>query len=516
MKMRNIIKIMAIGAASALLFGCTNLDEELYGRLSPDTYYQNEDEALSSVVGVYSQLSRLYQAGGDGWRIGEYSTDELACPGRANGGWYDGAVVEIMDHACTQNNGRLQTCWKNNVFSTIGCANAVIASLESSPLAADLAPMIAEARTARAYAYYYAMDYWGNVPLFTGAKVNANNLPEQAKRADIFKFIETELTEAVKDLPSAATVGSSYYPRFTKEAAQILLAELYLNAEVYSGTARWNDCLTVCNAIIASGAFSLEDNVGDCFLVSKEGKSTEVIAALSVDPTRKCDGNQFILYAQHATDQSKYSLNFAPACGYCFGQAALDRYDDPKDTRLNLIEAGPQYYLDGTPIADPDQPGKQLVLTDIKSMTAAQNWEGYRVLKYSPVGAVCTGGSADNDYVMQRYSNVLMMKCECLVRLGQNLDVALGLINDVRTRSKCTPLLADQLTLKNIEKERANEFIWEGKRRSDMVRFGSFFTTSWGLPHPTANADKNTGLFPIPADQLNSNPKLSQNPGYSK
>lgn len=506
---------MTIVGLSSLMIGCTNLDEELYGRLSPDTFYQNEDEALSSVVGVYSRLARLYQAGGDGWRVGEYSSDELICPGRANGGWYDGAVIDIMDHKPNSNNGRLQTCWNNNVFGTIGCANAVIASMESSPLAAKLAPMIAEARTARAYAYYYAMDYWGNVPLFTGAKVDSKNLPEQATREQVFSFIENELKESIAALPSVTAVTKAYYPRFTKEAAEILLAELYLNAEVYTGKARWADAVTVCDQIIATKAYSLEANVGDCFLVSNEGKSTEVIAAISVDPSKKCDGNQYILYAQHATDKLKYGLNFAPACGYCFGDTALKRYDDPNDTRLKLLEYGPQYMLDGTtPIADPDKPGQQLVLVNLASMTAAQNEEGYRVLKYSPVGTVCTGGSADNDYVMQRYSNVLLIKAECLFRQNKELAVALDLINQVRTRSKCAPLALSDLSLATIERERANEFIWEGKRRSDMIRFGSFFNTSWGVSHPNANPDKNTGIFPIPVNQINSNPKLKQNPGY--
>lgn len=513
--MKTIHKILTAGALAVMMIGCTNLDEELYGRLSPDTYYQNENEALSSVVGVYSRLARLYQAGGDGWRIGEYSTDELFCPGRANGGWYDANVDAIMDHRPDGNNGRLQTCWKNNVFGTIGCANAVIASIEASPLADQLAPMIAEARTARAYAYYYALDYWGNVPLFTGAKVDPNDLPKQATRKELFDFLETELKESIAVLPSAKDVDINYYPRFTKQAAQVLLAELYLNAEVYSGTARWADCEQVCNEIINSGAYSLEAHVGDCFLVANEGKSVEVIAALAVDPTKRCDGNQFILYAQHATDQQKYSLNFAPACGYCFGQVALDRYDDPNDTRLELLEYGPQFMLDGSPIANPDGEG-QLVLTDLESMTAAQNWEGYRVLKYSPVGATCTGGSADNDYIMQRYANVLLMKCEVLVRQNKDAGTALDLINQVRTRSHVAPLTAAELDLAAIEKERANEFIWEGKRRSDMIRFGSFLTTSWGLPHPAADGASSGYkiLFPIPNDQINSNPNLSQNPGY--
>lgn len=166
MKTKNIIKLIflsCLGVGS--LTSCLDLDEELYGRLSPETYYQTEEEALSSVVGVYSYLSYMSRAGGDGWRIGEFGTDEFFCPGRASGGWYDEGNMEMMSHKVTPNNERIATCWGTYVFPGIGAANAVMASLEASPIVESLKPLIAEVRALRAYGYYYAMDYWGNVPV---------------------------------------------------------------------------------------------------------------------------------------------------------------------------------------------------------------------------------------------------------------------------------------------------------------------------------------------------------------
>lgn len=492
--------------------GCTNLDEELYGRLTPDNYYQTESQALSSLAGCYEYMAYMFRAGGDSWRIGEYGTDELFCPGRSNGGWYDEGVNQIMEHKCTPDNDRLNTCWNTYIFPGIGCDNAVLEAMESSPVADKLAGPIAEARALRAYEYFFAMDYFGNVPLFTDSRPDANNMPKTTKRAEVFNFIEKELLEAAEALPSAKTVDASYYPRITKEAAYTLLASLYLNAEVYTGTARWADAEKMCDNVINSGAFELADKVGDCFLSTNEGKCKEVIIAFSVDPTKNVDANQFILYAQHAVDQQKYSLPFGPACGYCFSDEALSWYTDKTDDRLNLLEYGPQYYLDGTPIEDPDQPGKQLVLTALKSKTAAENWEGYRVLKYSPVGATFSGSNADNDYIGERYSNILLTKAEALFRQGKDLNTALSLINQVRTRSNCPAFTADELNLKNIELERAREFIWENQRRKDMIRFGSYFTEK------TFYADGNTeqwrGIYPIPQKQLNANPNLEQNPNY--
>lgn len=510
MKATNIFKnIVVCSIGMGMLSGCLNLDEELYGRLSPETYYQTEEEALSSVVGVYQFLSYMSRAGGDGWRVSEYGTDEFFCPGRASGGWYDEANMQIMAHKITPDNAALERVWEQSIFKIIGGANAVLASMESSPMRDNLKPLIAETRALRAYGYYYAMDYFGNVPLFTGAKVDANDLPKTAPRKEIFDFVVKEFTEAAADLPSITEVNrASYYPRLTKEAVYTALASVYLNAEVYADQAHWADVVTMCDNVIRTNAYSLEDKVGDCFLATNEANSTEVISSFAVDPARGVDGNEFILYAQHALDQKKYNLAFAPANGYCFTDEALNRYE-AGDERLELLEYGPQYYQDGvTPLCDDD--GNQLVLTTIKDMVAAQENEGYRVLKYSPVGVAWSGSRADNDYVLERYSNVLLMKAEALFRQGQQPGEALELVNQVRRRSNLADW--DELTLKKIEEERAREFIWENQRRRDMIRFGSYFTDTWF--YKTTATEKWRGIYPIPAIQLNNNPNLEQNPNY--
>jgi hypothetical protein len=512
MKINRIFRNVTILILGGLILSsCTNLDEELYGRLTPQNYYKTEEEALSSLAGCYEYMAYMSRAGGDGWRIGEYGTDELYCPGRANGGWYDEYVNQIMEHKCTPDNDRLNTCWNTYIFPGIGADNAVLEAMQSSPVANTLKGPIAETRALRAYEYYYAMDYFGNVPVFTSARPDAGNMPKTTARSDVYKFIINEFLAAAKDLPSAKDVTASYYPRLTKEAVYTLLASVYLNAEVYTGTAHWEDVITMCDKVINSGAYSLAAHVGDCFRSTNEGKCPEVIIAFSVDPTKNVDGNQFILYTQHAVDKKKYNLPFAPACGYCFSDEALNWYNDPSDDRLNLLEYGPQYYLDGTPIDNPDIAGdQQLVLTSLKSKTAAQNWEGYRVLKYSPVGATFSGSNADNDYVAERYSNVLLMKAEALFRLSKNTDEALRLVNQVRERSNCPDWKS--LSLDRIEKERAREFIWENQRRRDMIRFGSYFTEK--TFYSDGNTEKWRDIYPIPAKQINANPALKQNPNY--
>jgi hypothetical protein len=245
--------------------------------------------------------------------------------------------------------------------------------------------------------------------------------------------------------------------------------------------------------------------VVDCFTSTNEDKSTELISSFSIDGTKNAGGNQFILYTQHELDQKKYNLPFIPANGYSTTQEALDRYED-RDARKGLIEYGPQTYLDGSPLLLPN--GQQLVLVPVRDLVGAEGNEGYKVLKYTPVGAKWAGPNGDNDLVLIRYADILLMKAEAQFRKG--IPEALALVNQVRARSNASTL--QSLTLKDIENERAREFIWEGHRRRDMIRFGTYFTGTWKFK--TAQTPVWRGIYPIPAAQINANPNLKQNPNY--
>ncbi|MDB5249433.1 MAG: outer membrane protein SusD [Segetibacter sp.] len=500
-----ISKIKLLVLASTMLAACTKLDEQTFGSLSPDNFYRTEKEGLSSVVGVYSLLSQVVHIG-DPWRISEFGTDEFVVPGRASGGWFDQNQIDIIQHKAKPDNGRAAQAWVN-IFQEIGTANAVLESLEKSPNAANLKGLIAETRALRAYGYFYAMDLWGNVPLVTTARIEPANLPKTNSRKEVFDFVTSQMLKAADDLPSVKTVQkTAYYPRFTKEAVYAALATVYLNGQVYTGTAYWDKAIEMADKVISTGAYKLEKDVVDNFRSTNEDKSTELISSFSVDATKNAGGNQFILYAQHSLDQKKYNLPFIPANGYSTGQEALDRYED-RDNRKSLIEYGPQTYLDGTPLRYPN--GQQLILVPVKDLVGAEDNEGYHVLKYTPVGAKWAGFNGDNDLVLMRYSDILLIKAEAQFRTGKVAE-ALGLVNDVRARSNASALTS--LTLKNIEDERAREFIWEGHRRRDMIRFGTYFTGTWKFK--TTVTEPWRAIYPIPAAQINANPNLVQNPNY--
>ena len=504
--MNMIFKILSAGLLmSAVVSGCTKLDEEKFGSLSPDNYYQGEKEALSSVVGVYQLLSYNVDIG-DPWRMKEFSTDEFIVPGRASGGWFDQNNIDLTKHIENADNATIARSW-TFIFQEIGTANAVLESLQASPNKDNLKALIAETRALRAYGYYFAMDNWGNVPLVTVARIDPKNLPATTPRADVYKFIETEMLAAVADLPSAKDVNrASYYPRFTKESVYTALAYMYLNAGVYTSTPQWQKVVEMCDKVISSGAFSLMPTALANFASPTQASSTEIISAFTKDATQNAGNNQFILYTQNGLDQLKYGLPFSPANGYSTTQAALDKYEN-QDVRKNLIEYGPQYHLDGRPLNYPN--GTQLVLIPVQDIVAAQDNEGYKVLKYTPVGAKWSGFNGDNDLVLERYSNVLLMKAEALFRLG-NTTAALPFVNQVRVRSNATAFTS--LTLQDIENERAREFLWEGSRRTDMIRFGDYFTGTWAFK--TTQTEPFRKIYPIPNQQIIANPNLVQNPGY--
>ncbi len=500
-----ISKLRLLVLVSTIFAGCTKLDEETFGSLSPENFYRTEKEGLSSVVGVYSLLSQVVHIG-DPWRVAEFGTDEFVVPGRASGGWFDQNQVDIIRHEAKPENGRLANAWVN-IFQEIGTSNAVLQSLETSPNSANLKGLIAETRALRAYGYFYAMDFWGNVPIVTTARIDPANLPKTSSRKEVFEFVTSEMLKAIEDLPSIKDVNrSAYYPRFTKEAIYAALATIYLNGEVYAGSPYWDKTIEMCDNVISTQKYSLEANVVDCFRATNEDKSTELISSFSVDPTKNAGGNQFILYAQHSLDQKKYNLPFIPAHGYSTTQEALDRYED-RDERKGLLEYGPQTYLDGTPLLLPN--GKQLVLVPVRDLVGAEDDEGYKVLKYTPIGTKWAGFNGDNDLVLIRYADILLMKAEALFRTGNTAE-SLTLINEVRARSNASPLTT--LTLNDIEDERAREFIWEGHRRRDMIRFGTYFTGTWKFK--TTVTPTWRGIYPIPAQQINANPNLQQNPNY--
>lgn len=511
------IRRVAMIGCLPLLAGCTDLSEDVFGSLSPDNFPQNEEEALSALAGVYQGLGG-YGSGANLWRIMHLGTDEFIIAGRRDGRWVDGETYyAFMDHSWTSaHNVRIDAGW-NEIFSQIGRANAVLELLESSPQAGQFAAEMAEARALRGYAYFWAMDLFGQVPIFTEDRVDPNNLPSNldSDRRDVFEFVVSELQQTAEMLPSINDVNRiSYYPRLTREAVYGVLATAFLNAEVYTGETTWDDesiwhlAASYASRVMDAGAYVLEPEFVANF-VADNHNSQELIISVSVDPSQNAGGNAFTLRALHDNLRFKYDLPFTPQNGFNTYEVVLQRYEE-NDIRRQYILHGPQEDSEGNPIPSLEDPNVQLVLIPhVDYKNSAQN-EGFRVMKYQ-IDPNWVGNAGHHDFPLLRFADILLVRAEALLRAGAPAGgEALELVNQVRARSNASPLQA--ATLEDIEQERARELVWEGSRRRDMIRFGTYFTGTWKFKQGVTPDYK--GVYPIPANQLDGNPSLRQNPGY--
>lgn len=325
------------------------------------------------------------------------------------------------------------------------------------------------------------------------------------------------------------------YGRFNKWAAKALLANIYLNAEVYTGQADWADCIKACDDIIASKKYSLDENYRHIFSTNNQN-SPEIIFAIPFDENV---GQGFYpeMYSWHAALKDKRAMLVTPwGSGSAMGVPQfIDTYD-PDDERLkDTWLMGPQYALDGvTPLVGSyDQAGKQLVFTNrLPDGLYTGESEGYRMNKFEvEIGAMM---NLSNDFPFFRYAGVLMMKAECLLRTGKTNEAA-QLVTKVRERAfKGNPAKAvvtaaqllgdtkykygyvenykivdpgnqDPVKYGGMLDQLGWEFAWEAHRRRDDIRFNVFTTKSWLSHKPVGD---NRSVFMIPQSAINANPKL--------
>ena len=506
-------KILILSVIVSMFFGCTKLDEKLYDRLSADTFYKNEGEVMTGLTNVYYKLM-LVENWWWPWQLQECTTDHGMTPTRNNGAWFDGGVFQqLQKHTWDATHDRITVTY-TYLYSAIASANSFLDIMEKNPIA-NKELVIAEVKAVRAWEYLHLIDLYGNVPIVTVAKLDQQNLPTNSSRKEVFEFIESELKYAIGLLPSLKDVPSRqlYYPRIAKETAQTMLVRLYLNAEVYSGTARWQDCVDICNEITNSGVYSLTPNISDNFEPLNH-TSPEIIFAISQDNVVRGasgggDANQGGNWVNQLNMRPelryKYNLTFD---GWGGPSVLLDHYKtyDDGDYRKTLILSGLQTSPDGDSLT---------TLIPIRDINSATLNEGLVNVKYVPdpqsVVSSSGRGFGRNDIVLLRYAEVLMSKAEALYRLG-NTSEASDLINEVRARNFTTPKPILNMKLEDILQERSKEFLWEGTYRTDLVRFGKFTTerTQW----KDYDDDPSRNIFPIPQKELESNPNLVQNPGY--
>ena len=497
--------LIIFAAALFTISGCTNLDEHFYDKIAASNFYKTDEEINAGLMNVYYQLGASHNWLNQ-WQLQECTTDHGMCP------WGDGGVYKQDQlHTWDAAHGPMRDVYTGN-YTTIAAANSFLATLAiANP--PNLEVISAEVRAIRAFAYLELVDLFANVPIVTVEKLDPTNLPKNAARVEVFNFIESELKDAISKLPSLTTVKNrqALFPRIAKETAQAILVKLYLNAEVYSGTARWQDCITTANAVINSGLYVLEPNIWNAFAPEND-KSLELIFAISKSNISYWDtgaGNWTDVLSMHGELKGAYrngkdmNITYNGWGGPSVLKEHFDIYDD-SDIRKSLILMGKFYDKDGNLLID-IQPFSN---TDIYNFNSPK--EGLSCIKYQP-DPLAVPPFQRNDLVIIRYADILLSKAEAQFRLGDAAS-ALVLVNSVRQRnfSPDKPLLT--LTADDILSERSREFLWETNYRTDLVRFGKFTTihTKWKLSDDPSYRN----IFPIPQTELQTNPNLKQNPGY--
>jgi hypothetical protein len=538
--MKKYFNLLITSLIFTVLLSCDDeLDENVFSSITQQSYNYTTKDFYQVIASIYPPLRNVV-SGVDSYFIPqEVTADAIVMTPNASG-WDDGGRYRVM-HYQTWNSEQphINAMW-NWFYRGALLANNIIAQLENdevpSPSASAKEQGIAEVRAMRAYYYWQICDNFGDAPLVTSS---SGDLPSKTSRAEIYNFVVSELNAVIPALSDEQ--GGNMYGRMNKWGAKAMLANIYLNAEVYTGQAHWNECIAQCDEIINSGKCALSPNYTDPFRAHGVENNKEVLFTVPYDKLY-AGGNSIHMWSWHTNSKKTFLTQSAPwGDGAARGVSQFVDTYDPDDKRLTdswLI--GPQFEADGvTPVmCEYELRGQQIVYSkDLPDANYAHEGEGYRMFKYE-----IEEGTTDNsntDVPLFRFAQVLMMKAECLLRLGQ--PGAGALVTQVRQRAfKDNPEKAtvtdEQLKGNTVYKygyvenyqivdpddqsavqfgrmydELGWEFAWELFRRRDAIRFGVYTKKSW-LSHKP-QGDYRT-VFPMPEIAVTSNPNLEQNPSY--
>lgn len=542
--MKTITKIFSIGAIATVLLSntaCTGLLHDSYGQVVSKDYVPKTEKDISYLVNAaYIPWRETLLQWNGVVRSQELCADQDVMPARDGIGWVDGYIYKRWhQHVWTSEDDEVIQGWERT-YNGVNTCNRLLSQIEDNIIKVEgeaKEKLIAELKVLRASYYYILVDLYGNVPIVTDFK--DTSLPKQSTRKEVYDFIVKEISDNISLLSDAPR--GYYYGRFNQWAAHTLLAKVYLNAEVWSGTAQWQECINECNKVIEyaeqSGEYALEGNQKDIFITKNEN-SKEIIFALPFDEIYVTGWNDFDfhMYTLAPENQDTYQLTARPWGGVCAIPQFIESFhSDDSRMKDNYIQG--QQYTNSGDILKRSIDGKPLIYAvGVPSIDQSDVDDGFRWGKFEY--AAGSTNRLSNDWPLLRYADVLMMKAESLMRLGQ--PGAGALVSQVRARAfKSNPAEAQvtdaELTrgsvydygrrdsYKTVHEGGANiqygrfmdelgwEFCQEGRRRQDMIRFGTFTTLSW-FSHDKSDVNKN--LYPIPNKAMLTNSNLKPNPGY--
>ncbi|MHB1922272.1 MAG: RagB/SusD family nutrient uptake outer membrane protein, partial [Chitinophagaceae bacterium] len=439
MQVKNILKgFGAMALLSLAMVSCTNLDQHVYSVIPNANFWKTPAEIAAGVAPAYQALQAIPD--GNVNQVNEITSDEVIVPTRGSD-WYDNDQWQQMWlHTWPTNHNVINGAW-GDIYNGIGTINFTLSVVDNLPTKpANLANIDAELKILRAYYYYLAMDMFGNVPLVTNFHTNPDSVTNST-RQQVFTFVESEILSNINYLPT--NVDATTYGRATKYFAYALLAKLYLNAQVYTGTPRWSDCINYCDSIIQSGKYSLQADYFDNF--SPQNKSLvsggENIFVVPFDKV-KIGGNNWEMQTLHYQNNVNFGLTGSPWNGFSSNADYYSQFDTNSvyaakgsevfrtflDQRTGQFLIGQQYsaaypYPPSANVlvsADPSmqltdvQTGKPLAFTPVMNQLSnpADTFRlaGVRNIKYFPEAG--TSGNQSNAMVIFRLADFYLMRAE--------------------------------------------------------------------------------------------------------
>jgi len=510
-----------------LLFSCTDLEIEetdsILKESADGSGFPGLSDPESSLGDLYNKVGGDFQTQENMFALSEVTTDSYVVPTRGTDWGDNGVWRQLHTHTWSASHLFIKNSW-NGLNQNIFRATEIIESNGS-------AQTEAEAKFLRAFNMFFVMDLFGSVP-FRGVDEGPEIDPMVFTRSEAFNFIETDLIEAMPDLPDGSP-GVANTGTATKASASFLLAKIYLNAHIYKGNespdnADLQRVVDMVNSIEAKG-FAIQEGYFDIFEPTDD---SETIWHLSAEVGPRIWNT--LHYNQNSPDNTGGGWNgFStlaefydmfegdPNSNYV-GDGQEERrgwVPDPSNANDENLGIGygflinQQYDSDGTALET--RQGQPLVFPkEIPSLVGNTEVEGARLIKYHPFDPTDTGdtespliNSFRRHQVLFRYADAHLMRAEAMMRMGNDATEMVNVLRRLRTD---TPDLSG-VTEQDLLDERGRELYIEFWRRNDLVRFGQY-TEPWSLKEVTGDDTKM--LFPIPATALLSNPNLTQNPGY--
>ena len=540
------------------------LDEDPKSKIPEEEAYKSEKLVyVNTIATIYTSFgNRLYGSTDNVHTLQEFSSDAWILPGR-QGDWVDGGKWQsLFLHNYGPGNATIKSTF-NSLYTIIGNCNTSIDNLETFIQAGGesyLQDYQYEARAVRAILYYHLVDLFGRVPLVTSSKTVMADV-NQSSRSEVYQFIVDELTDCIPHLPSGKCQNmGKYYGRVTKAVGYMAMAKVAINSPILSKD-DWNDGSLVggiakvapyvnqagknikialdgttrdawetvlyCQKQIEKEGYSLQPNFSQNFSKTNDS-SVENIWTQPSDGTTYKVSDYNPTRTLHAAHASAYGLQgWNGACATVEQMKVFKYGTDEQDPRMDMTFFYGPVFVDGKPIDAGLGDGAQLcynpmdVVVDFKEDVPNQilKFAGARMSKYEVDNTTSSYLNHNNDKVFWRYADALLLAAEAKVRMGQSGDAE---VNEIRDRVQAGQ--KSNVTLQDILDERMLEFSYEGMRRQDQIRFGTYTEPTTdryaGVHHNVATGDyvvDNTGfttVFPIPTSVLELNTKLTQNPGY--